>query len=112
MTENQWKSLLRKAFEEFGGTALSLHGHGMQAPGWPDLYVAHKIWSGWFELKANDGALSTAQKIIGRRLERHGLFYVLRLDGEWCHIESTDGHRMPLPVSCMSAKEILDAISL
>lgn len=75
--ENKWKAELKKALEGIGATVFSCHGHGMQAPGWPDLFVAHSIWSGWIELKMPNGRLSTSQKIVGRKLESRGIMAVL-----------------------------------
>jgi hypothetical protein len=91
LTETQWKARLRKQLAKFG-PVLSLHGHAMQEPGWPDIYVASSRWSGFIELKMATGQLSTAQKIVGRRLEAHGVFVVLRyIDEQWAAVDTADG---------------------
>ncbi len=82
MNETQWKAILRKDFD-LHGISLSLHGHGMQAPGWPDLWVGTNIYTGWIELKSPDREVTTAQRIIGRKLERFGQFVVLRALPGW-----------------------------
>ena len=86
--ESKWKAHLVKAF----GCALSLHGHGGQAPGWPDIFLATMSYSGWLELKRGT-QLSTAQRIIGRKLERFKMFYCVRLlsDDRSAQIENSDG---------------------
>lgn len=90
-TETHWKARLRKELAKFG-PVLSLHGHAMQEPGWPDLYVSSRRWSGFIELKMAGGQLSTAQKIVGRKLESNGAFIVLRyVDERFANIESSDG---------------------
>ena len=100
-TENQWKAALVKELRSRGVMVLSLHGHAMQAPGWPDIFVADKLWSGWIELKAHDGELSGAQRIIGRKLEALRQFVLLRAHEDWSSFDvlNVAGYRpdwMPL----------------
>jgi hypothetical protein len=96
-TENQWKAALVKELRAAGALVLSVHGHAQQAPGWPDIYVAHCIWSGWIELKSHDGELSEAQRIVGRKLEALCQFAVMRPSkkGLWKLpvLEEHDGER-------------------
>ncbi len=51
VSEFEWKAQLTEDLRGKAALVLSLHGHAMQAPGWPDLYIAHRFWSGWLELK-------------------------------------------------------------
>jgi len=99
--ETQWKAALRREFDKVG-VSLSLHGHGMQAPGWPDLFVGSKVWSGWVELKAHDGELSAAQRIVGRKLTALGLFVVARASADWktMLLETVEGDKMPESMAC------------
>lgn len=93
MNEAQWKARLRREFDTCG-VSLSLHGHMMQAPGWPDLYVATTIWDGWIELKAFEGELSMAQRMVGRKLTVAAKnFVVLRASKDWLsmRLESWNG---------------------
>ena len=64
MTENQVKALLAKIWRRMGAMVLPVHGHSMQEPGWPDLYVAHALWTGWMELKLDTEPLSAKQHHI------------------------------------------------
>ena len=109
MTENKWKAALKKAFVEAGADALSLHGHGMQAPGWPDLWIGHWRWSGWLELKAHKGELSTAQRIIGRKLERRQQFYCVRATAKWdgFTVEDSNGNAKFEALSLLDAQWLL-----
>jgi hypothetical protein len=82
----------------------------MQEPGWPDLYVSSKYFGGFIELKMSKGELSTAQKLIGRKLERNGAFVVLRyVDEQYGNIESADGELYAV-VQWTNAKLLLDSI--
>lgn len=114
MRETEWKAKLKKAFEGIGAKVLSLHGHAMQAPGWPDLYVCHPIWTGWIELKMHDGELSTAQKIVGSGLECQQQAVVLTCDEEekHCWTSSFAGERVDTVVAPMlHAQRILEVIA-
>lgn len=113
MRETEWKSKLKKEFESIGAKVLSLHGHAMQAPGWPDLYVCHPIWSGWIELKMHDGELSTAQKIVGNSLECQRLAVVLVADEEerHCFVRSFSNERVDtVAAPILHARQILERI--
>jgi hypothetical protein len=51
----------------------------MQPAGWPDRYYSHTIWSGFLEMKYEDGEVTTIQRSILRGLvERKVPAYVLR----------------------------------
>lgn len=82
MRETDWKKTLRQDLERYG-SALSLHGNMMQASGWPDLYMANKIWIGWIELKGPATKIETLQRIVGRQLQRHGQFVIVRASPTW-----------------------------
>ena len=61
--ENKWKSEFRKWVERAGGICYLIHGHAMQAPGIPDVWVATRWWCGWIEFKQGLNHLSTAQRV-------------------------------------------------
>lgn len=66
-----------------GAMVLNCHGHGMQAAGWPDLYVAHHRWTGWIELKVGKREVTASQGIKIRELRKRGVdAVILRLDEE------------------------------
>lgn len=91
MLENKYQGIVVKLLKEAGAEILNLHGHAMQAPGWPDLYVAHRIWTGWIELKVDDNDLRPNQVRVVRALrERHVPVHVCRMDRdgeEWADDE-------------------------
>lgn len=62
--ETRLSSRLIKEFNTTGGKVLNLHGHGMQAPGWPDTCVSHKLWSGWIEFKGRNTPISAIQNNV------------------------------------------------
>jgi len=65
-----------------GALVFAVVGGPMQAPGWPDRYVAHPAWQGWLEFKTARGRLAPAQKIVLRALsERGAKAYVMRPSG-------------------------------
>lgn len=51
--------------------------------GFPDLYVAHRDWTGWLELKYQDGRSRKSQQFAVRELRRRGVpayFFRQRVD--------------------------------
>ena len=66
-TETEWKARLVRTKGPF--CVLSVHGHLMQSPGWPDLYVAPDLW---IELKLESGVIATNQVQRIRRLNEAG----------------------------------------
>ena len=83
--------------------------------GWPDLWVGSKIWSGWVELKAHDGELSTAQRIVGRKLTALGIFVVARASADWktMLLETVEGDKMPESMACgiLDARRMLELMA-
>lgn len=73
MTESKWTAQLRRALEARGACCLKLHGHSMQAAGWPDLYVAARGCSRWVEVKARGGRQDVLQHAIMRQLRAAGV---------------------------------------
>lgn len=62
---------------------LNVHGHKMQTPGWPDLYIAHKLWTGFLEMKGPRTKIEPhQQQIIGGLKERNVSVYVVRFIGQ------------------------------
>lgn len=51
MRESEFQRMLIEMLEADGATVLNVHGHGMQAAGWPDLQVYSRRWTGHLELK-------------------------------------------------------------
>jgi hypothetical protein len=83
--------------ETGGGAVLALVGHEMQASGWPDRYVASLTFRGWVEGKRDHRQVTTAQRVVARRLlERGDVYLVLRLltgetEAESVQVEWVDG---------------------
>ena len=49
--ESRFQTWFRRQLIEVGAMVLNVHGHAMQSPGWADLQVYHRIWTGHIELK-------------------------------------------------------------
>lgn len=65
MTESEWTRRICNGLKECGAVVFALVGSRMQAPGWPDRWVGHTVWSGWLEFKGLDTELRPLQaKII------------------------------------------------
>jgi hypothetical protein len=73
MTETDFKNRIVSALKSQGALTFKVHGHAFQSSGWPDLYVAHRKWTGWLELKVGSRALTTLQTIILRKLSDRGV---------------------------------------
>lgn len=61
-----------------GALIFNVHGHAMQASGWADLQVYHRVWTGHLELKMQAGKPRTNQVVRSRDLWRRGfpLFFL------------------------------------
>lgn len=51
MNESKFQKMVIRSLKDTGAMTFNVHGHAMQAAGWPDIYVAHPKWQGWIELK-------------------------------------------------------------
>jgi hypothetical protein len=82
MNESSITQKVVVALRRQGCICFKIHGHQMQEPGWPDMYVAHsKFPHGgiWIEAKGAGTKLERLQKFkIEELLERNVGAYVLR----------------------------------
>lgn len=86
MNESSFCKKLMRMLEDRGAVVFKIHGHGMQESGWPDLYVAGLVFTGWIELKVGRRKVTPLQKERMRMLVERGVpAFVLRLeDGVVC----------------------------
>ena len=87
--ETVWSAcILSLISKKANGTILSVHGHEMQAPGWPDSYISHKYWKGWIEFKGSKTRLTDLQKMILSKLGANGdRVYIVRYPNLIQHYE-------------------------
>ena len=98
MKENEFQKRVVKLLRDEGGVVFNVHGHGMQAPGWPDLYIALPAselfgsWQGWLELKTKKNKATPLQAHRIQKLQKVGCpAAVLRLvNWPLCHVEMLD----------------------
>ena len=95
--ETKLTARLVKAWSEMLCEVISIHGSGMQAPGWPDVFLVSTSWTGFIEFKGPTTATKGHQTRILRRLEGCPvptcLVRFLRVEGElWSmQVERSDG---------------------
>jgi hypothetical protein len=90
--ETHFQAEVIEAFRARGALTFNVHGHAMQASGWPDIQVYHPEWTGHLELKRNKNPATTIQRIILRKLNLAGTpAYILREVGPRVFLESHDG---------------------
>jgi hypothetical protein len=84
MTESELSKHLVTALKQHCECIIfKIHGHGMQAPGWPDFFIASEEFTGWVETKGSDTEVSDLQRIVIGRLKKFNVpVYVLRFVGE------------------------------
>lgn len=80
MKEVNFQKILVTAFRQAGAIVFNIHGHAMQIAGIPDLYVAHKIWTGWLELKTGENATTKLQTRTLGSLEAAGVNVFILLE--------------------------------
>ncbi len=73
MKETNFQKILVKSLRECGTVVFNIHGHSMQVAGIPDLYIAHKIWSGWLELKTGNNPVTKLQQHTLKQLYDWGI---------------------------------------
>lgn len=73
MKENNFQRILVKSLRECGTIVFNIHGHAMQVAGIPDLYIAHKIWTGWLELKTGTNKATKLQQQTLKKLYDCGI---------------------------------------
>ena len=98
MKEKEFQKRVVKMIRDDGGIVFNIHGHGMQAPGWPDLYIAlppselFGAWQGWVELKVGKNKATPLQQHRISQLQKVSCpACVLRLlSWPMCQIEHKD----------------------
>jgi len=68
MKEKDFQAKIQSGLKIANAMVLNIHGHAMQAAGWPDLYVCHWRWKGWIELKVGTRQATPLQRIKLREL--------------------------------------------
>lgn len=61
LLESKFARWMRDQLKAANALVLKLHGHSMQEPGWPDLYVVHARWTGHIELKIRGETIKPLQ---------------------------------------------------
>ena len=92
MKENVFAKKITKNIRDCNGLVLSVVGSRMQENSWPDIYVAHKYWTGWIEFKGEKTRLRKDQALKLEQLCERGVqTYVVRYPNR---IESYTGNLM------------------
>ena len=64
--------------QKYGCLSLKIHGHAMQASGWPDALIIHPKFFCFIEFKAENGKLTPLQeRILNIIAQRNVLCYTL-----------------------------------
>lgn len=83
MIESSFQGKIIDRLKETGCEILNLHGHAMQASGWPDIYVASRMWTGWIEFKMFRTSYKEHQRLRLKRLNERGVpAFVFRMNDE------------------------------
>lgn len=79
MKETEWQAKVVSQIRKCNALVLNTHGHIYQQSGWPDIYIAHRFFSGWVELKGEHTLLEDHQRLIMKKLNERGVpAYVAR----------------------------------
>lgn len=73
MKENAYQGMVIGQLKGAGCEVLNKWGNIMEGRGWPDLYVAHRVWTGWIELKTMAHGIEVTQTQRMRRLIKRGV---------------------------------------
>lgn len=91
--ERDWTKVVRDELTARGALVAVMAANRYTVPGWPDRWVGHRLWTGWLELKTEDGVVSAlqAQRVRDIRARRPGTAWVLRLRGDHWVLQGADG---------------------
>lgn len=64
MTESEWTRLVCEEMSRCNTIIFPCVASKMQAAGWPDRWVCHKLWCGWLEFKGENTLLTVKQHHI------------------------------------------------
>jgi len=94
-TEAVFHKQVCESLKARGVLYLTVHGHGCQAAGWPDLQVYSKWWTGHLEFKVDNNTLSNIQKLKLRQLSIACTdAYCLRLRLGKLYLENSEGEQL------------------
>lgn len=89
--ESKLQEIVKKKLEAAGCLVFNIHGHAMQRAGIPDLYIVHRQFRGWVELKTETDLSKIQEKTIHDLIRRGDTAFVVRLRGtligEWDGLE-------------------------
>ena len=77
-TETKLTARLLVPWRAMGAEVLNITGSAFQAPGWPDIFICHKHWSGWIEFKGPTTPIQPHQKRIVRTIGLTQSVFVVR----------------------------------
>jgi hypothetical protein len=78
MIETRLTARLIKQIRLANGRVLNVHGHASQDPGWPDVFITHKYWTGWIEFKGPRTPISEYQENILASLYQQVSIWIVR----------------------------------
>lgn len=80
--ETSFRKDINTLLDGSGAVVFKVVGDMRQGIGWPDIYIAHPIWTGWLELKCNNNTCSAQQALCLRDLRRNKVpaFVLRRID--------------------------------
>ena len=103
--ETKLTARLVKAWREMSCEVLNIIGNNFQAPGWPDVFVCGKLWTGWIEFKGPETELQPHQARVIKALGKTESVYIVRfayqLRQAWC-FEISDAN-----LNIVSEKDII-----
>ena len=76
--ETKLTARLLVSWRAMGSEILNITGSAFQAPGWPDIFICHKHWSGWIEFKGPTTPIQPHQKRIVRTIGLTQSVFVVR----------------------------------
>jgi len=83
--ESKFQSWFVRSLRQAGAQVLNTVPDQRGGKGWPDIYVAHSVWTGWTELKGPKTVVKIHQRQRIRALRDCDVWAaVLRIDDSGC----------------------------
>jgi hypothetical protein len=84
--ESAFQTEVIRYLRSVGGKTHNIHGHAMQERGIPDLWLSHREWFGWLELKVRHHLTEVQRAVIAAHMDRGVPAFVVRGSMRSCRV--------------------------
>jgi len=110
--EGKLTQKLLKELKELGCLCLKLHGHAMQASGWPDALIIHKRFICFIEFKVGNNKLSALQTRMIDLISQRGVkCFIVTFINELLEIRNYKNEQIAVVMDAKGLFEVLSNVT-